>query len=74
MSTSANTVIRPQTSLPTYGSTFGIALDSGACALVDSHMWAGDLMSKNTRERVSGDVTSRKDAFPGTSAWRPPIC
>jgi hypothetical protein len=74
MSTNIKTVNRPQTSLPTYGSTFGIALDGGACALVDTHMWAGDVTFEGTRVRISGDVTNRKDAFPGTSAWRPPIC
>ncbi len=74
MSTSTKPANQGHGNLPTFGSTFGSALNTGACALADTHMWAGDRMTKNTRERISAVVTSRKDAFPGTSAWRPPIC
>ncbi|MFN8193664.1 MAG: hypothetical protein U0R80_05180 [Nocardioidaceae bacterium] len=56
-------------SLPTYGRTSGITagdqVDIATCGIA-------------VRDRVVGHaavaVTLTKGAFPGTSAWRPPIC
>ena len=74
------TVIRmanPSVSLPIDGRVLGMT----ACASVDSRVYPGATAIDGKtagRERVAslvkGIATPTVDAFPGTPAWRPPIC
>jgi len=70
MSTNTNWTANPsRISLPTYGHALG------TCAQVDTRVSGGDARSIAVCVRPTPAVMSRtKGAFPGNSAWRPPIC
>lgn len=72
MSTMTNRTANPSSlALPTYGRALGMR----ACAQVASRMSGGVTETVAVRAHVTDIVAGRtKGAFPGTSAWRPPIC
>lgn len=59
-------------------STDGRVLGMPACAPIDTTRVSIAIQGKTAgRERVAtfvGGATPTMDAFPGTPAWRPPIC
>lgn len=72
MSTMTNWTANPSSlALPAYGRVLGMP----GCAQVDIRMSGGATETISVRAHVTGIVAGRtKFAFPGTSAWRPPIC
>lgn len=76
MNTKLTWMANPSRTVSTYGCAFGMPVGSQ----VASRVWTGSptttVVREHTRALVLGaaaqDIT--KDAFPGTSAWRPPIC
>jgi hypothetical protein len=68
--TDLRTATLSRISLPTYGRAFGMTerarVDSTTC---------GTTVRGIARTHVTGTVAVlAQDAFPGNSAWRPPIC
>jgi hypothetical protein len=68
--TDQRTATLSRISLPTYGRAFGMT----ERVRVDSIM-CGTTVRGIARTHVTGTVAVlTQGAFPGTSAWRPPIC
>ena len=72
MSTMTNWTANPSSlALPTYGRALGMR----ACPQVDARMSGKARKASAVRVHVTDIVTGRTEGtFPGTSAWRPPIC
>lgn len=75
MSMNLTWTANPSRSLPTYGRAFGMPargrVATGLCVSVPSTVVVREHTAVRTQDLTAQTI---KGDFPGTSAWRPPIC